>query len=176
MPSPRKSGNNRHAAIMQGLRRGVTSCRALDRKPDAGTFPFPWCRALQEATACAQSVQLGDARFLGHITLYNGCQGWHKQTRRIKSKTGSPTLRRQSILCPLMMHCLFKEEESCVTQNCPSLQGPLDLSTVAHTVPRSFAPNLIPAEQSTSSLEDTQPNPFPAFIFSLDVIVKFGEP
>jgi len=40
--------------------------------------------------------------------------------------------------------------------------------------PDPSPPNLIPAEQSTSTLEDAQPNPFPAFIFSLDVIVKFG--
>jgi hypothetical protein len=148
MPLPRKSGNNSHAAIMQGLKeRILVVCRALDRKPDAGTFPFPWCRALQEATACAQSVPTRRCTPLGHITLYNGCQGWHKQTRRIKSETGSPTLRRHSILCPLMMHCLSKEERKlCHTKNVQASKNHLTCQPLPIPFPDPSPPNLIPAE------------------------------
>lgn len=164
MPLPRSSGNNRHGA-MQGLRRGVV-VGLFGRKP-ALSAPSPFLGLGLCYSGGGTHVHKASTRRctpLGHITLYNVCQGWHIQHERLVREKPYDTVSRSVIF----KHCLFQATGRGLI---PSLQEP-----ISNRCPYR-SPILRPQSDTRRASTSTYTaQSFPAFIFSLDVIVKFGEP
>ena len=120
---------------------------------------------------------------LGHITLYNGCQGWHIQHQVLVRK--SPTYTAAQHYCvvfyalpqkcrasPSACHCgkvggSYRDKSTAQASKKPS---PTGAHTKGIVPPILRTPNLIPAEpqsaNASTTLQHTLPNPFPAFHLS----------
>ena len=128
---------------------------------------------------------------LGHITLYNGCQGWHIQHQVLVRK--SPTYTAAQHYCVVFYALPQKCRASPSACHCGQVAGsyrdkstpkpprnhlqPLHILYVGIVPPILRTPNLIPAEPNTSTPEGSQPNPFPAFSSSaLTLLSNLAQP
>jgi len=154
MPLPRSSGNNRHGA-MQGLRRGVV-VGLFGRKP-ALSAPSPFLGLGLCYWGGGKHVHKASTRRctpLGHITLYKRLSRMAHTTCKDWSER-SPTVH--TVSRSVILNTAYSKPHNVGSYQASKNPSP----TVAHTVPRSFAPNLIPAEQTPVHTRVTQPNPFP---------------